>query len=74
MAADPDVIVLPEAGLEALGGAEAFAEIPGVSQTPAGEAGAFLSYDEAFFFNLGPRAGQALQEFVFDLYPELESS
>ena len=33
----------------------------------AGEAGAFLAYDEAFFFNLGPRAGLALQQFVTDL-------
>jgi iron complex transport system substrate-binding protein len=74
VAAAPDVIVLPESGLEALGGPEAFAEIPGVAETPAGENGAFLSYDEAYFFNLGPRAGLALQDFVVDLYPELGGS
>ena len=67
VAAAPDVIVLPEAGLEGLGGVEGFAAVPGVAETPAGEAGAFLAYDEAFFFNLGPRAGLALQQFVTDL-------
>jgi iron complex transport system substrate-binding protein len=69
LAAVPAVIVLPEAGLAALGGIEAFLEIPGVAETPAGQNEAFLAYDEAYFFNLGPRAGQALDEFVRDLYP-----
>ena len=71
VAAAPDVIVLPEAGLAALGGEAAFLGIPGVAETPAGAAGTLLSYDEAYFFNLGPRAGQALREFVLDLHPEL---
>lgn len=74
VAAAPDVIVLPEAGLAALGGPEAFLEVPGVAETPAGQNGAFLAYDEAYFFNLGPRTGQALEEFVRDLYPELSEA
>jgi iron complex transport system substrate-binding protein len=69
VAAAPDVIVLPEAGLEALGGIEAFLALPGVAETPAAQNEAFLTYDEAYFFNLGPRAGQALDDFVRDLYP-----
>lgn len=71
VAAAPDVIVLPEDGLEALGGVEAALELPGVSETPAGRNQAFLAYDEAYFFNLGPRVGQALQQFITDLYPGL---
>jgi iron complex transport system substrate-binding protein len=71
VAAAPEVIVLPDAGLGALGGPEAFAAVPGVAETPAGADGSFLAYDEAFFFNLGPRAGQALRQFVLDLHPEL---
>lgn len=71
--AAPEVIVLPEAGLDALGGIEAFLEIPGVSDTPAAVDEEFLVYDEAYFFNLGPRTGQALREFVLDLYPDLEA-
>lgn len=69
VAAAPDVIVLPDAGLEALGGIEAFLALPGVADTPAAQNDAFLAYDEAYFFNLGPRTGQALDEFVRDLYP-----
>jgi iron complex transport system substrate-binding protein len=71
VAAAPAVIVLPEAGLEALGGIEAFLALPGVADTPAAQNDAFLIYDEAYFFNLGPRAGQALDEFVHDLYPDI---
>jgi iron complex transport system substrate-binding protein len=69
VAAAPEVIVLPEAGLEALGGIEAFLALPGVADTPAAQNNAYLAYDEAYFFNLGPRTGQALDEFVRDLYP-----
>lgn len=72
-AAAPSVIVVPQSGFEALGGAAAFLEIPGVAETPAGQAEAFLAYDEAYFFNFGPRVGQALLEFVTDLHPELAS-
>jgi len=71
LAAAPDVIVLPEAGLAALGGIEAFQALPGVGETPAVQSGNLLTYDEAFFFNLGPRAGQALDQFISDLYPDL---
>lgn len=73
VAAAPEIIVLPEAGLAALGGIEAFTEIPGVAETPAAEAGNFLAYDEAYFFNFGPRVGEALSEFVTDVHPELAS-
>ncbi|NND02224.1 MAG: ABC transporter substrate-binding protein [Acidimicrobiia bacterium] len=69
--AAPEVIVLPEAGFAALGGAEALLAIPGIADTPAGQSGTFLVYDEAYFFNLGPRAGLALEEFIRDLYPDL---
>lgn len=71
VAAAPDVIVLPDAGLAALGGVEAFQALPGVAETPAVQSGSLLTYDEAFFFNLGPRVGQALDRFISDLYPDL---
>ncbi|MCP3974594.1 MAG: ABC transporter substrate-binding protein [bacterium] len=71
IAAAPDVIVLPAAGFAALGGEDALLAIPGIAETPAGQEGAFLVYDEAYFFNLGPRTAQALTEFIRDLYPDL---
>ncbi|MDJ0952183.1 MAG: ABC transporter substrate-binding protein [Acidimicrobiia bacterium] len=67
VSAAPDVIVVPESGLVETRGMEALLEIPGVSETPAGRSEAFLAYDEAYFFNLGPRAGDALADFVADL-------
>lgn len=73
VAAAPDVIVLPEGGLTALGGIDALKAIPGIAETPAAKNDAFLVYDEAYFFNLGPRVGQALTEFITDLYPDLSS-
>lgn len=69
--AAPEVIILPEAGLEAMGGIDAFEAIPGVSDTPAAQSDSYLVYDEAYFFNLGPRTGQALMELVTDLHPDL---
>ncbi|MEE8456803.1 MAG: ABC transporter substrate-binding protein [Acidimicrobiia bacterium] len=71
IAAAPDVIVLPESGLDGLGGIDVLLEIPGIAETPAGQNRAFLAYEEAYFFNLGPRVGMALGEFVDDLYPGL---
>ena len=71
ISAMPDVIVLPESGIDGLGGIDALLEIPGIAGTPAGQNRAFLAYDEAYFFNLGPRVGAALNEFVDDLYPDL---
>ena len=71
VAAAPEFIVLPEAGIQAFGGVDAFKELPGIADTPAGKNDAFFVYDEAYFFNLGPRVGLALYDFVLDLYPEL---
>jgi iron complex transport system substrate-binding protein len=71
IAAAPDVIVLPAAGFGALGGAEALLGVPGIAETPAGADQNFLVYEEGYFFGLGPRTGQALDEFIRDLYPEL---
>jgi iron complex transport system substrate-binding protein len=71
IAAAPDVIVLPESGLDGLGGIDVLLEIPGIAGTPAGQNRAFLAYEEAYFFNLGPRVGMALSEFVDDLYRDL---
>ena len=69
--AAPDVIIVPASGVGALGGVDAIAALPGVAQTPAGQAGAILVYKDGFFLNFGPRTGEALQQLIIDLYPEL---
>jgi iron complex transport system substrate-binding protein len=71
VAASPDVIIVPASGVGALGGMEGIAGLPGVGQTPAGQSGAFLVYDDGLFLNFGPRTGEALRRLILDLYPEL---
>ena len=73
-AANPDVFVTTADALGSLGGPAAFAELPGVAQTTAGQAGSLLVYDDALFLGLGPRTGEALSAFVADLHPELAES
>ncbi|MEM9607338.1 MAG: ABC transporter substrate-binding protein [Actinomycetota bacterium] len=65
--AAPDVIVVPELGLESVGGVEGLMEIPGLAETPAGENGAVLSYDDQLMLGNGPRTGEFLAELVDDL-------
>lgn len=71
VAAEPEVLITDSGGLSAIGGLDGFLALPGVAETPAGAEGNILDYDEAFFLGFGPRAGQALDELVRDLYPEL---
>jgi heme transport system substrate-binding protein len=71
VAAQPDVIIAPSSGVESIGGLEAFVQIPGVAQTPAGQNGAILVYDDLRFLGMTPRTGEALLELVTALHPEL---
>jgi heme transport system substrate-binding protein len=71
VAARPDVIVVPSAGLASVGGIEGMLRIPGVAQTPAGRARRVLAYDDALLLGLGPRTGSALRRLVRGLHPEI---
>jgi iron complex transport system substrate-binding protein len=71
-AARPDIIIAPLSGVESIGGAEALAELPGVAQTPAGESGQILVYDDLLFLGMTPRTGEALAQLAQALHPELE--
>lgn len=70
--AAPEVLITPTQGFEILGGIEAFLALPGVADTPAGETGTVITYDEARFLGMGPRVGQALRQLILDLHPEIE--
>jgi iron complex transport system substrate-binding protein len=65
--AAPDVIIVPAEGVELLGGVDAFLELPGVSQTPAGRSGAILAYPEGDFLTFGPRIADSLTLLIDDL-------
>lgn len=73
-AAQPEVLLLLSAGLESIGGVDGLLQIPGVAQTPAGEARRVLAYDDLYLLGMGPRTGQALGELVTGLHPELAAS
>lgn len=71
IAAAPDVIITAQRGFEGSGGLEGFLAIPGVAQTPAGETGSILVYEDLYLLGLGPRTGALLTELIGDLHPEL---
>lgn len=66
--AAPDVIVTTTAGLESVGGKEGLLAIPGVAQTPAGESGTVLDFDDQYLLGGGPRTGDALADLIDALY------
>jgi iron complex transport system substrate-binding protein len=67
VAAAPDVIVITQEGLDALGGEQGLLEIPGFAETPAGRAGRILAYPEGDFLTFGPRIAESLAAFIRDL-------
>ena len=72
VAAAPDVIVITQEGLDALGGEAGLLEIPGFAETPAGQAGRILAYSEGDFLTFGPRIAESLSRFIADLRAEVE--
>lgn len=66
--AKPDVILVLDAGLKAVGGVDGLLAVPGVAQTPAGAARRVVSLDDQYLLGLGPRAGQALKDLIGKLY------
>jgi iron complex transport system substrate-binding protein len=73
VAAAPDVIVITQEGLDALGGKEGLLQIPGFAETPAGQAGRILAYPEGDFLTFGPRIGESLSRFITDLRTEVSN-
>lgn len=68
LAAEPDVLVVTDSGLESVGGLEGLAEtLPALARTPAGQNGAILAYDDQLLLGNGPRIAQLLQALIDDL-------
>lgn len=65
----PDVIVVPQAGLASVGGIDGLLKIPGVAQTPAGQARRVVAFDDQLLLGLGPRTGSAIRKLAAGLYP-----
>jgi len=62
MVAAPDVILVPSAGLDSVGGSSGLLEIGGLSQTPAGRNGAIVHFDDQWLLGNGPRVGALISE------------
>lgn len=60
VAAAPDVLLLFDGGLESVGGLEGLLRVPGIAQTPAGEAGRVLTVPDTDLLSFGPRTPAAL--------------
>ena len=68
VAAAPDVLLLLSAGLESVGGIDGLLGLPGVAQTPAGQARRVLHFDDLYLLGLGPRTGAALADLARGLH------
>jgi iron complex transport system substrate-binding protein len=68
IAAAPDVILIPEHGLQQLGGVEALLNTPGIAETPAGKYRRVIAMDDLYLLGFGPRFGKARQELAQRIY------
>jgi iron complex transport system substrate-binding protein len=67
VAANPDVILLFESGMESVGGMEGFLKVPGVAQTQAGKNRRIIQMDGQLLTSFGPRLGIAVQALISKL-------
>ncbi len=61
-AAQPDVLVVPKASLESLGGIDGLLRQPGLAETPAGTARRIVAVDDALLLGFGPRVGEGVRD------------
>jgi iron complex transport system substrate-binding protein len=64
VAAQPDVLLVLEKGLESVGGVDGLLAIPGLADTPAGQQRRVVALDDLYLLGMGPRTGQALADLV----------
>ena len=71
VSAAPEALVVPARSLEVMGGLEALAAHPGLSQTPAVREGRIVALDELLLLGFGPATGRAARLLAARLDPEL---
>ncbi len=67
LAAAPEVVLVPEAGLTSVNGIDGLLEIGGIGETPAGRERRVLSYDDQLLLGNGPRTAEMLTRLRDDL-------
>ena len=72
VAADPEVILVMDRGLAAIGGVPGLLEIPGVALTQAGRNQRFVSMEDLYLLGFGPRLPDALYDLAAQLRAAME--
>ena len=67
LAAAPDVLLIPAAGLDSVSGIDGLLDLGGLGQTPAGQQRQVLAYDDQLLLGNGPRTAQMLARLRDDL-------
>lgn len=62
VAAQPDFILLPTRGLDALGGIEDLMKLPAIAETPAGKNRRIITVDDLVLLGFSPRMGEGVKE------------
>jgi len=62
IAAAPDILLIPERGLESIGGMDHLLAAPGVALTPAGRARRIVTMDDLRLLGFGPRLGKRQED------------
>lgn len=68
LAAAPQVVLVPEAGLTSVDGIDGLLEIGGIGETPAGRDERVLAYDDQLLLGNGPRTAEMLARLRDDLH------
>ena len=77
VATDPDVYLVMDRGLDVIGGIEGLLEIPGMSQTKAGQGPYIISMADLYLLGFGPRLPEAiadLAQFLREVQAEITSA
>lgn len=62
IAANPDVILVTQQGLQAAGGIEGVLQLPGLADTPAGRTKRVVAMDAPLLLGFGPRLSEAISQ------------
>lgn len=60
IAAQPDIVLFTEQGMNVVGGVDGALKLPGLAQTPAGQKRRIVALEAMFMLGFGPRLPQAL--------------
>lgn len=60
IAAQPDIVLLTEQGMQVVGGVDGVLKLPGLAQTPAGQKRRVVALEAMFMLGFGPRLPQAV--------------